>query len=297
MSILIFLSACVRDENGVAADAESGETTKEVSKEDYLVTISTEYGDMYAILHDETPKHKANFIKLAESGFYDSLLFHRVIKGFMIQGGDPQSKNAPQGVPLGAGGPGYTTPAEIVSNLFHVKGALSAARQGDNVNPSRASSGSQFYVVQGNPVDPVMLPKVEAGVNQDRKGKIIKEYIYRPEHKAKLDSIINAQRSGNMELFNRLVGAAEANALKETSFQEFAYPDDVKSSYQTIGGAPHLDQQYTVFGQVVKGLDVIDSIAAVKTAPGDRPLNDVMMTVKVEKMKKKKITKLTGYTY
>jgi cyclophilin family peptidyl-prolyl cis-trans isomerase len=297
LSVLTFFSACSNEEGTSTDEGTPVENGSASDGEDYLITISTEYGDMLAILHDETPQHKANFIKLAESGFYDSLLFHRVIKGFMIQGGDPQSKNAPQGMPLGSGGPGYTTPAEINPNLFHLKGALSAARTGDQMNPERASSGSQFYVVQGNPVDPVMLPQVESGINQDIKGRAVRAYAFRPENKSLLDSIMNAQRSGNAELFNQLIMAAEQKALAEGVLKEFSYPTEVKTKYQNTGGAPHLDQQYTVFGQIIKGLEVIDKIADVQTAPGDRPLNDVLMTVKVEKMTKSEITELTGYKF
>ncbi len=297
LSVLTLFSACANEEGPDIDEDTTVENSSVSNEDDYLITISTEYGDMLAILHDETPKHKANFIKLAESGFYDSLLFHRVIQGFMIQGGDPQSKNAPQGIPLGSGGPGYTTPAEIIPNLFHLKGALSAARTGDQMNPERASSGSQFYVVQGNQVDPVMLPRVESGINQDIKGKAVRAYAFRPENKSLLDSIMNAQSTGNSELFNQLVTSTEKKALADGNLKEFAYPAEIKSEYQNTGGAPHLDQQYTVFGQVVKGLEVIDKIADVQTAPGDRPLNDILMTVKVEKMTKSEITELTGYKF
>lgn len=195
------------------------------------VEITTDLGKMVVELSNETPQHRDNFVKLVESGFYDGLLFHRVIQGFMVQGGDPQSRDAAPGARLGAGGPGYTIPAEIHPDLFHTKGALSAARQGDNVNPQRASSGSQFYIVQGRPTPEAELRNTEARL--------------------------------------RMAGG------------DFTYPAEAVAAYAQQGGTPHLDQQYTVFGHVVEGLEVIDAIAAAKTAPGDRPVEDIRMTMKM----------------
>jgi len=189
------------------------------------VVIETEYGNMTAVLYDETPQHRDNFIKLANEGFYDDLLFHRIIKGFMIQGGDPDSKGAAPGQRLGMGGPGYTIPAEFVDQHVHLKGALSAARTGGPSNPEKESSGSQFYIVQGNPIQAAMLDGAFASKN---------------------------------------------------------YTDEQKQAYQQVGGTPQLDRDYTVFGMVVEGLDVIDKIAAVQTAPGDRPVQDVKMKVRVK---------------
>ncbi|MBV6439722.1 MAG: PKD domain-containing protein [Haliscomenobacteraceae bacterium CHB4] len=191
-----------------------------------LVEIETEFGTMTAELFNATPKHRDNFIKLAEEGYYNDLLFHRVINGFMIQGGDPQSRNAPAGQPLGMGGPSYQIPAEFVDTLCHVKGALAAARTN---NPEKKSSGSQFYIVQGGgPVKEEMLNQIEM-----QKG--------------------------------------------------FHYTPEQRKEYMTLGGTPFLDRDYTVFGRVIKGLDVIDKIAAVKTAPGDRPVQDVKMKMRVIK--------------
>lgn len=193
-----------------------------------LVEIETKFGNMVVWLYDSTPQHRDNFIKLADEGFYDDLLFHRVIQGFMIQGGDPVSKNATERTPLGSGGPGYQIPAEFVDSLVHVKGALSAARTGDQVNPERKSSGSQFYIVQGRPVTDDMLDQFEA-----QKG-----IRYTPEQRAE---------------------------------------------YLEVGGTPFLDRDYTVFGRVIEGFDVIDQIARQKTRPGDRPVEDVKMKIKVIK--------------
>ncbi len=193
-----------------------------------LVQIETNYGTMLVQLFNATPEHRDNFIKLAEEGFYDGLLFHRVIEGFMIQGGDPNSRNAKPKEALGIGGPGYTIPAEFVDSLVHVKGSLSAARQGDQVNPEKRSSGSQFYIVQGKP-----LSKEELDMAEARKG--------------------------------------------------IRYTREQREQYTAKGGTPQLDREYTVFGRVIKGLDVIDKIAAVATDQRDRPEADVKMKVKVIK--------------
>jgi cyclophilin family peptidyl-prolyl cis-trans isomerase len=209
------------------------------SKKDYLITIETDYGTMIAILYDETPLHKKNFVHLADSGFYNGTLFHRVIPDFMIQGGDPKSKKAEPGAFLGNGDVGYTIPAEFNEKLFHKKGVIAAAR--DN-NPQKASSGCQFYIVEG---------------------------------KAFTDD----------ELQMQIMRAAR----KPTEQQ--------KQAYKTIGGTPHLDGNYTVFGEVIKGLDVIDAISKQDRDRNERPLKDIKMTVSVKKMKKKKIKKLYGYDY
>ncbi len=198
-----------------------------------LAQISTRFGDMIVQLSDSTPQHRDNFVKLAEEGFYDSLLFHRVIRGFMVQGGDPTSRNAALGARLGSGGPGYTIPAEFNADHLHYKGALSAARQGDQVNPQRASSGSQFYIVQGKRAPKSQLLNFEATINRKNPGL------------------------------------------------NFRYSDEAVQRYDSLGGTPFLDMDYTVFGYVIQGLDIIDSIAAVPTAPGDRPVDDVIMTVKM----------------
>lgn len=182
-------------------------------------SIKTEYGEMKGFLYNETPQHRDNFVKLAKQGFYDGTLFHRVIDGFMIQGGDPDSKNAKAGQSLGMGGPGYTVPAEFNSRFIHKKGALAAARTGDGANPQKASSGSQFYIVHGKPVNA-------------------------------------AQLKGNYT------------------------PEQIKT-YEKVGGVPFLDTQYTVYGEITEGLDVIDKIAKLPRNKSDRPNTDVKMTVKI----------------
>ncbi len=263
------------------------------SKNDYVVTIKTSQGNMVAILYDETPKHKANFIKLAKEHFFDSTLFHRIISGFMIQGGDPDSKNAQPGQPLGRGGPGYTIDAEFNTAFFHEKGALSAARLGDQANPAKASSGSQFYIVHGT-----VLSEAELKTDQNKLNSAMKQFFQNPAHQSLYDSIVNLYQSGNMKAYQELVISIKPQVEKETGIQtdrEIA-PEKLKA-YTTIGGAPHLDDQYTVFGKVIQGLEVIDKIAALPKDYSDRPLEDIRMSVTVEEMPKKKIEKLYGYQY
>lgn len=262
-------------------------------KTDYLVTIKTPYGDMVAILYDETPKHKANFIKLAKEHYFDSLLFHRVIQGFMIQGGDPNSKHAQPGQPLGSGGPGYTIDAEFVPTLFHKKGALSAARTD---NPAKASSGSQFYIVQGT-----VIPKEELdGLRYDQMQLItgLRQLLEDPANKPLQDSLTQLYYSGNVAAYQKALFACAPQVERVTGLKVMKdIPEERIKAYTTVGGSPHLDDQYTVFGQVIKGFDVIDKIAAVQRDPGDRPVEDIRMIVTLEEMSRKKITKEFGYQY
>ena len=191
-----------------------------------IIEIETDFGTMIGELYNATPKHRDNFIKLAEEGYYNDLLFHRVINGFMIQGGDPDSRNAPPGKMLGMGGPSYQVPAEFVDTLCHIKGAISAAR---TQNPQKMSSGSQFYIVQGSgPVSEETLNQIEAG----------KRFHYTPEQRA---------------------------------------------AYKELGGTPQLDRDYTVYGRITKGLDIIDKIDATQTGQADRPVKDVKMKIRVIK--------------
>lgn len=263
------------------------------SKTDYVVTIKTEYGDMVAILYDETPKHKANFIKLVKEHYFDSLLFHRVIDGFMIQGGDPDSKKAQPGQPLGQGGPGYTVDAEFNPKLFHEKGALSAARLGDQVNPEKKSSGSQFYIVQG-----VKYPKEELTIDPNKLNQGIGQLAQKEGFTYLQDTLSQLYYSGDMEAYKKAIFELAPLCEKELNINVHKeVPADRLAAYTTLGGVPHLDDQYTVFGRVIKGLEVIDKIAAVEKDGRDRPVKDVRMTVTVEEMKKKKIEKEYGYHY
>lgn len=266
------------------------------SKKEYVVTIKTSYGDMVAILYDETPKHKENFIKLAKEKFYDSLLFHRIISGFMIQGGDPDSKKAAPGQPLGRGGPGYTIDAEINPLFFHEKGALSAARMGDNVNPSKASSGSQFYIVQGSVIPKENIQDLK--IDQGKFNSAFRQWLTNPANKSTIDTLNTIYMSGDMAGYQQRLFALVPRIEKETGVLVTKELSQEKiDAYTSVGGAPHLDGEYTVFGKVIKGLDVIDKIAAVAKDGGDRPLEDVRMTVTVEEMSRKKITATYGYVY
>ncbi|MCD6556711.1 MAG: peptidylprolyl isomerase [Bacteroidales bacterium] len=219
-------------------------------------------------LYDKTPEHKSNFIKLTEQGFFNDLLFHRVINQFMIQGGDPDSKNAPSGKMLGNGSPGYEIDAEFNDSLFHKKGVIAAAREGDNVNPLKRSSGSQFYIVQGRTFTDEELDKLEV---QQSVGNYIASH---PE----IDKeATNYRMTGNKPVFDKLIEEIK----KKDDFKIIKIPEFKRKVYKTVGGTPHLDNNYTVFGELVEGLDVIDKIAAVKTDKNDRPIEDVKMTVKV----------------
>ena len=242
------------------------------------VLVKTPYGNMKIKLYNDTPQHKENFLKLVEEGFYDDLLFHRVIEGFMIQGGDPESKDAEKGARLGSGGPGYTIPAEITfPRHFHKKGALAAARQGDQVNPERESSGSQFYIVQGETFTIGKLDTMEMQMSKRALQSRMFEKITPFQ-----DSLMAMRQRGDRENFEALIAQLEEEAKAELGDSaEFKFPEEVREAYTTIGGAPMLDNTYTVFGEVEEGLDVIDSIAKVNTDQMDRPLEDIEMTMEI----------------
>ena len=227
LKLTLWVSAFALFLAGCAASQSAGRTKDGPTR----VALETRFGTMTIELFDDTPAHRDNFIKLVEEGFYNDLLFHRVIKDFMVQGGDPNSRGAAPGTRLGTGGPGYTIEAEMDSTHLHLKGALSAARQGDQVNPEKRSSGSQFYLVQGKTYSADQLANFESRMQKNHPG--------------------------------------------------FAYTAEQKTAYATDGGTPFLDMEYTVFGQVIDRLDIIDSIAAVRTARGDRPLEDVTMRMRL----------------
>ncbi len=263
---------------------------------DYVVTFKTQYGDMVAILYEETPKHKANFVKLAKQHYFDGTLFHRVIKDFMIQGGDPDSRKVKPGEHLGNGGPGYTIPAEFNPKFFHEKGALSAARLSDPVNPSQSSSGSQFYIVEGTIMHPAEVEKLKYDKSKLDIG--LRKMLADPKNKTLLDSLHALQLSSDDETFQEKLFSLVPRIENETGVKVIreVSPEKAKA-YTTLGGAAYLDMQYTVFGKVVRGLEVIDKIAAQPGDAADRPLVDIPMTVSIEEMSKSKITKLYGYQY
>jgi peptidyl-prolyl cis-trans isomerase B (cyclophilin B) len=242
------------------------------------VLIKTSFGDMKVRLYEDTPEHRANFLKLVEEGFYDQLLFHRVIDGFMIQGGDPESKEAPEGKRLGSGGPGYTLPAEInYPKHFHKKGALAAARQSDQVNPDRESSGSQFYIVQGKTYTSEELDNIE----EENSRRRIQSKMFDMLNPYQ-DSLMAMRQRGDREGFESLIEEIEQRAKEALGDSaSFSFPENIREAYSTIGGTPQLDGAYTVFGEVEEGLNVIDSIAAVATDQYDRPVKDIEMTMVV----------------
>ena len=236
--------------------------------------IETSAGDIVVKLYNETPRHRDNFIKLAQDGTYEGTLFHRVIKDFMIQAGDPESKGAPKGKMLGAGDMGYTIPAEFVyPKYFHKKGALSAARQGDNVNPEKASSGCQFYIVTGKVYSDSTLLDMERQMNQLRLNNAFQALVQK-----NMKTIYKLRREGNqdglLDLQDSLIAQAEAQVEKE---EPFRFTPEQVQAYTTVGGTPHLDGEYTVFGEVLEGMDVVDKIQRVKTDRNDRPEEDVVI--------------------
>ena len=241
------------------------------------VEIETDFGNILIKLYDKTPLHRDNFLKLAKEGFYDGLLFHRVIKGFMVQGGDPESKGAGPGVRLGGGNLGYTIPAEFDSTLFHKKGALAAARHGDQQNPEKRSSGSQFYIVQGRIFSPGELDEMANQMNIQRAQSVLRNHFMKHQNE------LNKLRSeGKQEEFQ--VRMAELRKEADAAISQLPpleIGEEKKQIYTTLGGYPSLDGNYTVFGEVVEGFDVIDQIAAVETDQYDRPATDLKMKVKV----------------
>ena len=239
------------------------------------VKISTALGDIIVRLYDETPAHRDNFLKLAREGFYDGTLFHRVIKDFMIQGGDPQSKGAPAGKALGSGDAGYTLPAEFDPALFHKRGALSAARLGDEVNPERRSSGCQFYIVWGKKYSQGEMGQMARQMEMRAQQQVFDALVQ--QHRDEIMQLRrNRDRDGLMALQEKLIAQTEEKVRKEGLGK---MSDAAKEVYTTVGGTPFLDGQYTVFGEVVSGLSVVDDIQQAATDGRDRPLSDIPMTV------------------
>ena len=231
------------------------------------VVIVTEYGDIELQLYDNTPQHRDNFVKLVKDGFYDGVLFHRVIKGFMIQAGDPDSKNAKPGDRLGSGGPGYTVPAEFVSENIHKYGALAAARQPDQVNPAKASSGSQFYIVQGKIQTDEQLDQIEMQFAYSNARQMYYQYLKEEE-----ESMRKALQTVDPDSAHMRANRRASEYLRENPYHMKAEDRQV---YKTIGGTPHLDSEYTVFGEVITGMEVVSKIAELETDEVNRPKVDV----------------------
>ena len=244
-----------------------------------IVKISTPKGDIRVRLYDETPQHRDNFVKLVNEGFYNGTLFHRVIKDFMIQGGDPDSIGAPAGKMLGTGGPGYNVPAEIVyPQLFHKRGALAAARQSDEVNPERESSGSQFYLVYGKVYTPQELKQMEKQMSMQQEQAIFNKLVQ--QNRAQILELRKARnQAGLQELQDQLI-AETKKQMKELLAPKFT--PEQQETYTTIGGTPFLDNQYTVFGEVESGMEVVAEIQQCATLSADRPKEDISMTMTIE---------------
>ena len=271
--VIAFITAC-------GSTKESSISTEDVNPNGNLFVISTKFGDMTIELYDETPLHRDNFKKLVADSFYNGTLFHRVIDGFMIQGGDPNSKSAKPGQQLGTGNVDYTTPAEFNSKFIHKRGAIAAARTPDGINPEKRSSGCQFYIVDGTKVQAKQLESLSKRKDAMKK-------------RAMVPSVLND--SANIDLKNNFFRARQIRAMDSVNYygaiiqakidsmfvgQEFKYTPEQIALYDSIGGTPALDMDYTVFGEVIEGLNIIDSIATLKKDKINRPYDDVKMTIK-----------------
>ena len=246
-----------------------------------VAVISTKFGEMIVRLYDATPEHKANFLKLAKEGFYDSTTFHRIIEGFMVQGGDPNSKDDNLRND-GQGGPGYTLPAEIVRGYIHKKGALAAARMGNDTNPDMRSSGSQFYIVHGRQRTERDVDQLLAQANNNIEQGLISTYVGSPENTEVKQRIDQAIMDGNTGIVSEII--TEIKPLATKDFEPLVYTPQQREVYMIQGGVPYLDGSYTVFGEVIQGLAVVDSIVQAKKSYADRPVEDIPMIVRVQTM-------------
>ena len=243
-----------------------------------MVLIKTKYGDMKVVLYNETSLHRDNFMKLTKEKVFDSLLFHRVIKGFMVQGGDPNSKHAPKDQMLGDGDLNYTVPAEIRAGIIHKKGVIAAARNGDEENPERRSSATQFYLAQGKVYKLDDVPSIEQNLNSRAA-----ESLFLKLKAEKIDNLMLFQMDRNQAGYDKLLEKLKQKATREVEKNPITLNKQQIETYTTLGGIPHLDGAYTVFGEVIDGLAVIDSIAAQPTGKNDRPLENIRMKIEVLK--------------
>lgn len=235
------------------------------------VEVETTLGSFTVLLYGDTPRHRDNFVKLVKDGYYNGTLFHRVINEFMVQAGDPDSKNAAPGQQLGAGGPDYTIDAEFVfPKHFHKRGALAAARQGDQVNPTKASSGSQFYIVTGKKVSEGEMANMEKYLEQSALQSRFTQLA-----QAHMTEVRDMQQKGDHAGLEALQNQLIAEAQEYVAEHPVKITDEMKKAYTTVGGTPHLDNNYTVFGEVVSGMETVDKIEKVETDRGDRPKEDI----------------------
>ena len=256
---------------GILASCGAGSNQKNNMEKRTQVKLETTQGNIVVALYNETPKHRDNFIKLAKEGVYDSTLFHRVIKQFMIQAGDPDSKTANDTASLGSGDVGYTIPAEFVPKFFHRKGALAAARMGDDVNPNRESSGCQFYIVTGRKFREAQLLDMAAQKNNQRVETIFNELA-----RKHMKEIYKLRKANDEDALLELQDSLEAQAYAMAKEEEpFMFTPEQLAAYSTVGGAPHLDGAYTVFGEVVSGMETVEKIEVTKTGRADRPIENV----------------------
>lgn len=263
------ISAC----SGAKASQENDNTMEnQTDTTSVKVEVETTLGDFTVLLYGDTPKHRDNFVKLVKEGYYEGTLFHRVINNFMAQAGDPDSRNAKPGQHLGMGGPDYKIDAEIVfPKHFHKRGALAAARQADQVNPMKQSSGSQFYIVTGEKLDSAQVAQLETMQQNNLRQNIFNGLVM-----ANRDSIQSMQRRGDhtglQALQDKLIAQTEEEAAKNKTP---LVSDEMKEAYTTVGGTPHLDGQYTVFGEIISGMETINRIEKAETDSSDRPKEDI----------------------
>lgn len=257
------------------------------SDKDSLVNINTQFGTIKVLLYNETPLHKKNFIELVKAGKYDSTLWHRVMKGFMVQGGNVNQKEGTQESLEDR------IPAEIISGFMHTKGALAAARQPDQANPKKMSSASQFYIVHGK-----IFSKEELTIDQFALNQGLSELMKNSSYDTIAQQFINLKRGNKIEEMNQLAlrYVELVESVQGVSLRKNMALDRLEA-YTTLGGAPHLDNEYTIFGRVVAGLEVVDQIASVLVGRANRPIEELFMTMEIEEVPKKEITEKYGYIY
>ena len=252
-----------------------------VKKSDEVeVIMTTSKGELILKLYNQTPIHRDNFVNLINNQFYNGISFHRVIKNFMAQAGDPNSRDPEYTGSLGNNSEGETLPAEIYPSLFHKKGALAAARMGDQVNPEKRSSGSQFYIVQGKKYNRNQLTQMEARINQQLEGNLVGIFLKDSSNREYMNRVKVCQQNGWMDSLNLVISEIKNLVLKDVD--KFTFSEEQLKAYETVGGTPFLDNGYTVFGEVVSGIDIIDSICTTPTLPGDKPQEPIIiLSVKI----------------